>query len=635
MRKLSLILLGVITLGLAACGGSEDTIIAEPPVIEDPDAPIPPVLATLRLITSNPQIPSDGALPVTITAFVRDVDNNFVEGQAVTFSADSGGLAVQDPSETDANGIVTAELSAAGNPENRTITVTAFAGDLTDTVSVQVTGTALTVAGPESLVQGDTESYTITLADSNGVGIEGVAITVNSSNGNTLSATSLTTDVSGVATVDLTAVSGGLDTLTASGLSLSATQTVNVTAETVDFSFVEPATGTGINLDTPQDITVQWLDSGVPQSNATIQFAATRGILSANSAMTDGNGQATVSIQADSAGPAVITATAVGGPSTSVSVDFIATNPTRIDLQADPFTIAPNSQSTITAVVRDPNNNLVQGQRVVFTLNDITTGTLSPGAAVTDNQGRAQTVYTSADTVSGSGGIVIEGLVESTANDPMPVVNEVAVTVARRELFVAIGTGNELTEPNTADYQIEFSVAVTDSEGNGVPDANVLLNVRSVRYSKGYWTIPVGSDVWVPFVTATCDDEDPNGNGIIDVDQGEIDFNNNGTIEAGNKVSVSPGAPITDDNGLALVNLTYAQQFGSWLQVKMEARASVAGTESTESQTFVLQVTADDVEIDQAPPGILTPPDPINLPGFTSNFLASPFGYTDDCANPL
>ena len=71
-----------------------------------------------------------------------------------------------------------------------------------------------------------------------------------------------------------------------------------------------------------------------------------------------------------------------------------ADTPNSIDAQANPFTIGPAEQSTITAVVRDASNNLVKNAVVLFDLQDVTGGQLSVASSVTDSQGRAQTFYT-------------------------------------------------------------------------------------------------------------------------------------------------------------------------------------------------------------------------------------------------
>ncbi len=626
MRKIVHILLAGLVLGLAGCGGDSDTLVNNDPAVLDPGAPVPPTLASLDAISSNPQIPSDGALPVTITAFVKDDANNFVEGQVVAFSADSGGIAVTQAT-TDANGTATASLSAAGDPTNRPITVTVTAGDLTDTVVVQVIGTQLEITGPDNLVQGDTTTYSIVLADAGGTGIAGETIDVASANGNTLAANTLTTDATGQAQVELTATQGGIDTLSASALGLTTNAVISVSDDS--FLFTSPPSNTEIPLGTNRTVTVRWTQDGAPQAGQTVLFSTTRGSISpAASVVTNANGEASIVVTSTNAGPAVITAAAIGGPTTQLDLEFVATTPSTIEVQADPFTVAPNSQSQVTAVVRDADNNLVKNARVVFSLDDITSGSLSIGTALTNSQGRATTFYTAADTVSGNLGVVITATLE---DDPL-ITDSVALTVARRELFVAIGSGNELSEPDTADYEVEYSIQVTDSEGNGVPNASVQLNVKSVKYSKGYWTLPIGASSWVPFVRATCDDEDDNGNGILD--PGEFDENNNGTIEAGNIALVTPGEPITDESGKAVVRMIYGQVYGLWTQVKLEAKVAVQGTEFTEDLTFVLSVTDDDVDPDNSPPGVITPPDLAEV-GFDAIFLASPWGYSDSCAEDL
>ena len=85
----------------------------------------------------------------------------------------------------------------------------------------------------------------------------------------------------------------------------------------------------------------------------------------------------------------------------------MATTPTSIDVQPSVFTLSTTQSSTITAVVRDAAGNLVKNQTVTFTLNDVTGGTLSVGSAITDSQGRAQTVYTASNTTSANEGVQI------------------------------------------------------------------------------------------------------------------------------------------------------------------------------------------------------------------------------------
>ena len=136
---------------------------------------------TLTLVTNAPQIPSNSSTAATITALVRGSNNQFLPGVTVNFQASSGGLAVTN-AVTDANGAATASLTAANDPTNRRITVTATAGTSTATLPVDVIGTKLSISGPQNLVQGGQPgTYTVSLVDSGNAGISGKSIAVTSS----------------------------------------------------------------------------------------------------------------------------------------------------------------------------------------------------------------------------------------------------------------------------------------------------------------------------------------------------------------------------------------------------------------------------------------------------------------------
>jgi hypothetical protein len=224
-----------------------------------------------------------------------------------------------------------------------------------------------------------------------------------------------------------------------------------------------------------------------------VDFATTRGVLTPNSGVTDSDGEVVVQIRSANAGGASITAQTTDGPSTQRAVEFVATDPDSLEVQADPFTIAPNEQATITAILRDPNNNLVKNKQIVFQLDDVTGGNLSVGAADTDSQGRGQTVYTASSTTSASEGVVITAFVQ----DAPGVTDDTALTVARREVFLSFGTGNEISAPNPAQYSMPFVLVVTDADGNAVVGAEVQLSILSTHYLKGVWVPDVPNDVWV------------------------------------------------------------------------------------------------------------------------------------------
>ena len=643
-----LISLAMLCMLMACSSGGNDDALTTPVVdIDDPTAPPPIVVASLEALTSNPQIPSDGGVPVTITALLRDANNNFVAGQNVSFSADSGGLSVTqaDPDSiaspvavTDGTGRATAELTAAGDPTNRVITVTATSGTLSANVFVSVTGTQLTISGPTSLVQGATAEYTVVLADAAGNGISNQTIALTSAIGNSLASTTLTTDFSGQAQVQYTAVNGGSDSLQASALGEAVAFAIEISADT--FNFVTPDANAEINLGDMEPVSVRWVQNNAPVVGQTVVFSTTRGTVTPNSVVTDATGTAATMITASNSGMATITANASGGPTTSLPIEFVAVTANNIEVQADPFTVSPNSQSTITAVLRDANDNLVKNKSVTFSLEDVTGGTLSVSSAITDSQGRAQTFYTSSATTSAVDGVIVT----ATVDENTTISDTISLTVAGREVFFTFGTGNTINEPNEAQYSKLYAVQVTDADGNAVSNVDVTMSVVSERYNKGFWYGSSAADAFVSFTRVRCDDEDTNRNGILD--PGE-DFNNSGQIEAGNVATVSPGTFISDDAGQGLIQIVYPQEFGAWLEVELQARASVQGTEFSERAFFILEVAADDVnDLEQAPPGRRVAAEAADLvvgtiPGdilsaiggeqdvFT--LFSSPFGFNDSC----
>ena len=600
-------------------------------------------VGSVVLLANPPQLESSGLIPVNLTAVVRDGNGVLLKDITVLFQADNDGTLQVTRAVTDATGTATAILTSPGNQANRTITVTASAGDQDDTVDIPVVGTTITSAGPNNAVIGNVVEITFTLRDSAGVGISGQTLTVTSvPTGNTIVPPNPVTNAAGQATVKVTAnVSGNI---VATALGATGTHALNVavdrfvftepdqTADPVDVCLGPPtANCTPPRKTPPQTLTVR-LTTGTPPTGVagkTVTFETTRGTLSAPSAVTNATGYASVTITSNNAGPAVITAKTTdtsGNPiQTQVQINFVATTPTQMTLQANPATISVNvppstdQKSTITATVRDAAFNLVKGVTVVFTLTDVTGGSISPASAVTDEFGQASTVYTAGSAASALNGIKVDAVVTG-----FPAVNQlVTLTVAQRSLFITLGTGNTITEPTPTTYAYPYSVLVTDTAGLPVQNATVTLNIVPVAkatgltaYFKGFWVFPLLADAWAQQVTAGCFNEDLNQNGILD--PGE-DFNNNGRLDPGNVVTVSAKTLTTDASGFAYFDVLYAQEYARWVRAELSARATVAGSEATELTRFILAILADDVADED-----------VNPPG-----NPSPFGESNVCTDDL
>jgi hypothetical protein len=578
---------------------------------------------TINLVTSVPQIPSDGSATATITALVLNTQNQLVSGVAVDFTASSGGLAVTQGT-TGANGAATATLTAAGSPENRTITVTASAaGSTPQTVTVQVIGTKLTVTGSTGLIQGAQGTYTVALQDSGGNGIANQTVTLSSAKGNTLSAPSVTTAADGQATFTVTATVAGADTITAKGLGLQATAPLTVSNES--FAFTAPTASQNIALGTAAPVTIKWTAGGVAQAGQTVALSASRGTLSAGSVTIGASGTASVTITSTTAGPSVISATG-NGVTAEVAVEFIATNPTALNLQASPATVVVQAQSTITATVTDPNGNLVEGQVVDFTLTDITGGSLSVASSTTNAQGQATTVYTASTTTSALNGVQIKATVAGTG-----VTGSTTLTVGGQTVFLSLGTGNTITVYSPTQFELPYTVQAVDSAGNGVPGITVTFTVQSIYYVQGYLEYlgePSNPSVkdWqlVPTIpsTAPLGPDETTFDGIPACYPGV-----EGTVDVPGSVAstdVSSAVTSTASTGVAVgtaaVNVLYPQDHALYVAVKLTATATVSGTQSSTSASFWLPALATDLN-EQSPP----PP----------GAAASPYGTGSTCGvNP-
>jgi hypothetical protein len=217
------------------------------------------------------------------------------------------------------------------------------------------------------------------------------------------------------------------------------------------------------------------------------------------------------------------------------------------------------------------------------------------------------------------------------------------ITVARKELFISLGTGNDILEVNAlTDYQKDYAVHVTDANGAAVKNVSLIMNLVSLRYFKGFriFGTPgpggacsggLGTGSWVTCYTETgpptafypvpgdgrgCTDEDINHNGVLDVTPVNEDFNGSGRIEAGNIAVVSPRQVVTDDNGTVVVHVVYPQEYAYWLEVALSASTTVQGTEFVRTSTFMLPGLATDFNT-----ATITPPGPI-----------SPFFQATSCA---
>ncbi|GLR70153.1 Ig-like domain-containing protein [Agaribacter marinus] len=565
--------------------------------------------SSLELFANIVQLPSSGSDSVELIAVVKNDKNILLNNIPMTFSADQNASLSSVDLSTGEDGTARALLSTQNDPENRVITVVATTGDLSQEINISVVGTEINVNGASSIIIDDVSPITIIVSDSDGVGIANQDIILSTDLG-ALSTEIAKTGANGQVTVEFSSSVSGEATITASAL--NASTSFNVEIQQDDFSFVDLPTQE-IELNAPEDISLRWFKNSTPFANGDIVVTASRGTISVNGAdinttTTDSDGIAVIQIQSAFAGPASISAVGTDSDGETVTaratIEFIATEPNSIAVDATPDLIGPEGQtSTITAIVRDSAGNLVKGSIVDFTIvADSTGGSISPNTATTDSNGIASTVYTS-NAVSSENGILIRAFSGNAQG-------ETALTVGDRAFDISLGTGNLIQSPDDASYLKEFAVFVTDAAGRPVNDADLTASgTPSLRnaYRKGFWLWNTDENVWQTFVTAVCDSEDSIIEANNRLDMGE-DLNDDGQLTPGNVATVSfkDGVARTNEFGQATIEIRYAKQFAPWVTIDAKVFGQSLGTESSEFQRYTLTVAADDLTERSTPP----PPNP-------------------------
>lgn len=392
-----------------------------------------PTVGAINLIASSLQLPSDADSAastgvVTLTALVRDANNNAVSGAPVTFSATSGQL-VSIVGTSDANGVATAKLTTGGNPALRTITVTASSGAQTSSVQVQVvagaTGRSVSFvnlnASSNSLqstasspAQGVT--LTATALDASLNPIPGVTVAFTASAG-ALANISAVTNANGQATAVLT--TGGNTNLPPS---ITVTANVGTIGDSEVIQVVNPVNNITLVSSSPQlpsgavltangvTLTAIVKDSqGVVVAGIPVTFSAPGAAIQITRGTTDASGTATA-VLTTGGNPAnrtvTVTASSSIGSSNPVQIDVVGTT-----LQINgPITVGSGQTATYQVLLRDSTLAGIPGRTVTITssLNN-----LPPSGSVsvtTDFNGTASFAYTGTnsgnDVLSASAGVL-------------------------------------------------------------------------------------------------------------------------------------------------------------------------------------------------------------------------------------
>lgn len=587
---------------------------------------IPP---KLLLTSSSGTLNSAGEVgtEVEIRALVIDTNNVVVPNSLVTFSTSSGSLNAAQAT-TNSVGIATVKLNTASDPTTRPITVTArFPGTPDAIVEVNVVGTKIALNAATTLNVNSTSDVTAVLTNSLGNPIANTLLKFSSSvpTGNALvvkGGGTAMTDSAGKLVLSYTPTVAGDNIITVAGLGV--TMSVKITTVSSDFT-IKTATAEAategchlisvrnfFNL-SPVDgkVTISasrgtvYLDSGctTPLAGATITLAS---------------GTASAYVKSTSPGVATlsttyISAAGVTGATVQGTVEFVAplTSVAIISLQATPAIVGANTagstsqQSVLRAVVTDKasQGNPVKGAKVAFSiLADPSGGTLSqPSEVITGADGSATVSYIAGSTTTAVDGVVIQAQIQSPISTAS---SSAKLTVGQRSLFISAGTGNTILTPNDTQYAVNYSVFVTDAAGNAVRDVTVTGAVRPRNFYKGTMQLLTANGPWVPFVSATCVNEDSDSDGVLGIGE---DTNVNGRLDPVIPLTITSSGK-TDATGTAIVTLTYPKDRAYWIDVDFTIRGLVAGSEARYvGYTTLRGLSADYKDPSVSPPGVVSP----------------------------
>ncbi|GAA0288882.1 Ig-like domain-containing protein [Psychrosphaera haliotis] len=624
----------------------------------DGDQEVSKTIGSIELLSDSFQMASSGAQIVNLVSLVKDENNNLMDGVSVSFRSTSGGIAVTQ-AVTGADGKAVATLNTTNAPQTRDITVDAFVGDKVATVKILVTGTTIKINGNDSIVTGNEADMTVEVLDSDGNGIAQKRVYLTSLQGNALlnkdgqalptdSANSnkayIDTGTTGGAQFKYDASVSGTDTITAGALGETTSFNISVSPDTFVINELkvdsEVVTSAEVPMSQGGTFKLVWQKDGVP-FEGDVLFSTTRGQifnagadpatdmpLTTEISTSAADGSVEVMLVSTNAGPAILTAKAPG-LSATFDFEFVAETAHQITLQASPFSIGPNGQqSTVSAVVRDLDGNLVKNRPVNFQLYDVSGGEIFPATNITDSNGLATTVYTS-NTVSSSNGVAIGACTDTsgelsnctnsrdtldnnnslddtygcTVSGKTCVSDGVAITVAERELFITAGLGNALAEPTPQEYQYDIPVYVTDVNSNPIAGVELSISAVPTHYAKGIWVQQIDAEddsfiKWISQRSVTCTNEDIDRDGVLDAtvngDGFDEDINGNGVLDPGNIVRTE-GNFVTDENGSTMISIVYPQSYAAWVDLDFVVSAKMAGTEHSRTLKITLPVLQDDV----------------------------------------
>ncbi|HBD5087258.1 TPA: Ig-like domain-containing protein [Escherichia coli] len=347
----------------------------------------------------------------TVSVNVADEGSNPINDHTVTFAVLNGSatsFSNQNTAKTDVNGLATFDLKSSKQEDN-TVEVTLENG-VKQTLIVSFVGDSSTAqvdlqkSKNEVVADGnDSATMTATVRDAKGNLLNDVKVTFNVNSAEAKLSQTEVNSHDGIATATLTSLKNGDYTVTASVSSGSqANQQVNFIGDqsTAALTLSVPSGEITVTDTAPQQLTATLQDkNGNPLKDKEITFSVPNDVASrfsisnSGKGMTDSNGIAIASLTGTLAGTHMITARlANSNVSDAQPMAFVADKDRAVVvLQTSKAEIIGNGvdETTLTATVKDPFDNVVKNLSVAFRTSPADTQ-LSLNARNTNENGIAE-----------------------------------------------------------------------------------------------------------------------------------------------------------------------------------------------------------------------------------------------------
>ncbi|EIY6046710.1 inverse autotransporter beta domain-containing protein [Escherichia coli] len=443
------------------------------------------------LSATNNDVYADKKTFNTLTINVTDESDNPLTNHQVTFKNEKGSAEFVEPPQqnTDGYGVATINMVSQVAEEN-TISATLPNGFSQRIIAKFVSDSSTPkfkqlVADPDTIIAGNSQGSTLTaiVTDFHNNPLKDMKVNFVAPGGSQLDNTTATTDQSGIVRVHLTSSKAGSYSVDASlevdkNIHQSVTITVVPNREQSVMT-LNAGSGSAIaNNTNTATLTASVKDVyGHPLPDEDVKFTLPASMtgnftLSSETARTDANGDAVVTLRGTKAGEFTITATLTRNNTVAYQqVTFIGdTN----SAQLQPLTASLNSivagnstGSTLTATILDAYQNPLKDQLVTFQSNDVT---LSGTEVTTNTLGQATVTMTS--NIAGQHNVVVSRKAQASDNKTF----SLSVLPDESSAKVISITGAEKTI--TVGENITLRILVQDAFNNVIAGQRVRLSAQ-------------------------------------------------------------------------------------------------------------------------------------------------------------